>query len=46
MEQHYDAAYAKSRAVDEHEIIADLTSETLDEAGQNTLVAAILKVIK
>lgn len=46
MEQHYDAAYAKSRAVDEHEILAELASETLDEAGQNSLADAIVKVLK
>lgn len=46
MEQHYDAAYAKSRAADEHEILAELSSETLDEAGQNTLADAIVKLLK
>lgn len=46
MEQHYDAAYAKSRGADEHEILAELSSETLDEAGQNTLADAILTVIR
>ena len=46
MEQHYDAAYAKSRGADEHEILADFSADSLDEAGQNTLADAILNVIR
>lgn len=46
MEQHYDAAYAKSRAANAHEILAEFTAETLDEAGQNILADAIYKAIK
>lgn len=46
MEQHYDAAYAKSRSVEDHEILAEFASETLDEAGQNTLADAIIAAIK
>ncbi|WP_458791892.1 tRNA 2-selenouridine(34) synthase MnmH [Yoonia sp. MH D7] len=46
MEQHYDAAYAKSRAHDTHATLAQIRSETLDDAGQDALADAILAVIK
>ena len=46
MEQHYDAAYAKSRGVDEHEILAKINSETLDDTGQNALTDAIIKALQ
>jgi tRNA 2-selenouridine synthase len=41
MVQHYDPAYAKSRAVHAPEIIADLSVEALDEAGQEMVAARI-----
>ncbi len=43
MEQHYDAAYAKSRENDTHETLAEIRSETLDDAGQNSLADAIIE---
>lgn len=46
MEQHYDAAYAKSRATDSHETLAEIRSETLDDTGQDALVDAIIAVLK
>jgi tRNA 2-selenouridine synthase len=41
MEHHYDAAYAKSRAVHEHEVLAALSTDRLDAAGQEDLAARI-----
>lgn len=46
MEQHYDAAYAKSRGADTHEILAEIASDTLDETGQNALTDAIILALK
>ncbi|ARU01646.1 tRNA 2-selenouridine(34) synthase MnmH [Yoonia vestfoldensis] len=45
MDQHYDPAYAKSRKAVAHDILADLQSDTLDDAGQDRLVAAILPLL-
>ena len=46
MEQHYDAAYDKSRGDDAREIIAHLGAQTLDDAGQETLADAIIQALK
>jgi tRNA 2-selenouridine synthase len=45
MDQHYDPAYAKSRRIADHDVLADLHSDTLDAAGQNVLVSEILSLI-
>ena len=46
MEQHYDPAYAKSRGADPHEVLAELSSDTLDDTGQNTLADGVINVLK
>ena len=46
MEQHYDAAYDKSRGSDAREIVASLDTPTLDDAGQETLADAIIRALK
>ena len=46
MEQHYDAAYDKSRGGDAREVIANLDAQTLDDAGQEMLADAIIQVLK
>jgi len=45
MAQHYDPAYTKSRRIVEHGVLADVASETLDDKGQERLVAAILPLV-
>lgn len=45
MAQHYDAAYAKSRAAHDHVVLAQLHSDTLDDAGQEALAAQIEALI-
>ena len=45
MDQHYDPAYAKSRRSVDHAVLAELHSDRLDEAGQDSLVAAILPLV-
>ena len=46
MEQHYDAAYVKSRGADTHEVLANLTADCLDDSGQNALTDAIIAALK
>ena len=46
MEQHYDAAYVKSRGSDDHEVLAEIASDTLDDDGQNALTDAIIAALK
>jgi tRNA 2-selenouridine synthase len=43
--QHYDPAYAKSRAIHRPEILAELETETLDEAGLDGLAARIAALV-
>ncbi|MCX7302238.1 MAG: tRNA 2-selenouridine(34) synthase MnmH [Rhodobacterales bacterium] len=45
MTDHYDAAYAKSRAVHPHQILATLTTDRLDTDGQNALADAIMAIV-
>jgi tRNA 2-selenouridine synthase len=45
MAQHYDPAYAKSRQINDLPVLGDVHSDTLDDAGQDRLVAAILPLI-
>ncbi len=45
MDQHYDPAYAKSRKIGADDVLADLHSDTLDDAGQDRLVAEILPLL-
>lgn len=42
---HYDPAYAKSRAVHPHKVLATLTANRLDADGQNALAAAIEAIV-
>jgi len=41
MVDHYDPAYTKSRRIDERTVLAEITADTLDEAGQNRAADAI-----
>lgn len=45
MTDHYDPAYAKSRRIDERDVIATVRTETLDEAGQNHAADAVLAAL-
>jgi tRNA 2-selenouridine synthase len=45
MDQHYDPAYAKSRKIAADDMLADLHSATLDDAGQDRLVAEIMPLV-
>jgi tRNA 2-selenouridine synthase len=46
MVEHYDPAYAKSRRIDEREVIATLGTDALDADGQERLADAIADAIK
>ena len=45
MGQHYDPAYAKSRRAADHDVLAELVTDTLDDAGQDRLVSEILPLV-
>jgi tRNA 2-selenouridine synthase len=45
IEEHYDPAYAKSRAVHRPEVLAELWAETLDAAGREALAARVEAVL-
>lgn len=45
MIDHYDPSYAKSRRVDEREILAEVLAETLDEAGQERAADGIAAAV-
>lgn len=45
MVDHYDPSYAKSRRVDEREILAEVLAETLDEAGQERAADGIAAAV-
>jgi tRNA 2-selenouridine synthase len=45
MAQHYDPAYSKSRDVHEHEVIATLDTDRLDNSGQAQLASRIAELI-
>lgn len=45
IEQHYDPAYAKSRAVHRPDIIATVETETLDDDGQNRVADRIATLV-
>ncbi|SIT90524.1 tRNA 2-selenouridine synthase [Yoonia rosea] len=45
MVDHYDPSYAKSRRIDEREVLADVTAETLDDAGQERAADAIVRAV-
>jgi len=46
MVEHYDPSYAKSRRIDEREILAEVAAETLDEAGQELAADRIAAAIR
>ncbi|SFS20993.1 tRNA 2-selenouridine(34) synthase MnmH [Yoonia litorea] len=46
MVEHYDPAYAKSRRIDELEVIASFEADRLDETGQERLADQIADCIK
>ena len=46
MVDHYDPAYTKSRRVDEREVLAEVTAETLDDAGQERAADDIAAAVK
>ena len=45
MQDHYDPSYAKSRRVEDREILAEVQTKTLDDAGQNSAADKIAKII-
>lgn len=45
MTQHYDPAYAKSRRIDERQVIATVHAPTLDDAGQEYAADAVSTAI-
>jgi tRNA 2-selenouridine synthase len=45
MVDHYDPSYAKSRRVDEREILAEVFAKTLDEAGQERAADGIAAAV-
>ncbi|MFO8125130.1 tRNA 2-selenouridine(34) synthase MnmH [Yoonia sp.] len=45
MVDHYDPSYAKSRRIDEREVLAEVSVETLDEAGQERAADAIAAAV-
>ena len=45
MEQHYDAAYAKSRGVEAPAVVATVTVSTLDGAGQDDASGQIIQAL-
>jgi tRNA 2-selenouridine synthase len=46
MQDHYDPSYAKSRRMEDRDVLAEVYAETLDDAGQDTAADAILKVVE
>lgn len=45
MVDHYDPSYAKSRRIDEREVLAEVSVETLDEAGQERAAEGIAAAV-
>ncbi|MGJ8587345.1 MAG: tRNA 2-selenouridine(34) synthase MnmH [Yoonia sp.] len=45
MVDHYDPSYAKSRRIDEREVLTEVTAETLDDAGQERAADAIAAAV-
>lgn len=45
MVDHYDPAYAKSRRIDEREVLAEVSAKSLDDAGQEAAADAIAKTV-
>jgi len=45
MVDHYDPSYAKSRRVDEREVLAEVLAETLDEVGQESAADGIAAAV-
>ncbi|MBQ2262425.1 MAG: tRNA 2-selenouridine(34) synthase MnmH [Loktanella sp.] len=45
MDQHYDPAYAKSRQAADHDLLAEVQSDWLDDAGQESLVTEIMPLV-
>jgi len=45
MVDHYDPSYAKSRRIDEREVLAEVTAEELDDAGQERAADAIAAAV-
>lgn len=45
MVDHYDPSYAKSRRIDERDVLAEVTVETLDDAGQERAADGIAAAV-
>ncbi len=45
MVEHYDAAYTKSRRIDERDVIAVVQAQTLDEVGQDRAADAVMAAL-
>jgi tRNA 2-selenouridine synthase len=46
MVDHYDPAYAKSRKIDEREVLAEVSVDTLDDAGQERAADGIAAALR
>ena len=46
MVDHYDPAYAKSRRIDERNVLSEVLAETLDDAGQDRVADGIVAALK
>ncbi len=46
MDDHYDPSYAKSRKINERDVLANITAETLDDTGQERAADAIAAALK
>lgn len=46
MVDHYDPAYSKSRRIDEREVLADITADALDDAGQERAADGIAEAVR
>ncbi len=46
IDQHYDPAYAKSRAVHDHDLFGTVLADALDNAGQDQVAAAVAALVK
>jgi tRNA 2-selenouridine synthase len=46
MVDHYDRAYTKSRKIDERDVLADVQTATLDDAGQDKIADDIVAALK
>jgi len=46
MQDHYDPSYAKSRRIEERDVLAEVHAETLCDSGQNTAADAIVAALK